>query len=68
MKRKEKKKMLWLVDPPVDSHFCSAAYNPSFVEQPQNFHFSNCFSSAYIVKDVAFLILMLTMSDLLMNQ
>lgn len=57
MKRKNK---LWIVDPPVDSHFCSAAYNPSFVEQAQNFHFSNCFSLAYIVKDIAFPILMLT--------
>lgn len=59
--------MLRLVDLPVDSHFCLAAYNPVFVEQAQNFHFSN-FSSAYIVKDIAFLIRMLTMSDILLNQ
>lgn len=51
---------LLLVDPPVDSHFCSEANNPSFVEQPQNVQFGNCFPLAYIVTDIAFLVLELT--------
>lgn len=54
------KNNLRIVDPPVDSHFCSPAYYASFVEQPENFHFSNCFSLAYIGKDIAILIVKLT--------